>query len=197
MQHAPAAGEITELLERWRGGDRGALDRLFALAHGELVKIARARLGSRSDTLFSPTVLVNEACLKLLSREPGTDRPWRSRGQFYALVSTAMLHILVDHAKRKKAAKHGGDTVWVSFDPERDGRPSPDLLALGQALAGLERLDRRQANIWKCRFLCGLKIAEMAEAFELGESTIRRELKAANGWVRSQLRHSGGNLAMT
>lgn len=197
MQYDPGPGEMTELLERWRGGDRGALDRLFTLAHGELKIIARARLGSGGDTLFSPTVLVNEVCLKLLKREPDADRPWRSRGQFYALVSTAMLHILVDHAKRKQAAKHGGNTVWVSFDPERDGRANPDVLVLDQVLAGLERLDRRQANIWKCRFLCGLKITEMAEAFDLGESTIRRELKAANGWIRNRLRPTGGDLAMT
>ena len=178
---------ITDLLHRWREGDQASYDEAMSLAYEEIKKLARDVLSRRGQaTIISPTVLVHEAYLKLAGYSP--TRPWAGRREFYALLARAMMCFLVDHIRRKNTPKMGGDQIRITLEEERiGGLSSIDVLALDQVLQGLERLDTRRAEIWKCRYLCGLSIAELAELFHLANATLHRELKAANGWLRGQL----------
>ena len=184
-----AGREITQLLQLWQQGDQEPLNHLIEDLYGDFVKMARAHLrpAGRALTLMSPTVLVHEACLKLIKHRPDPARNWRARAEFYGLVSSVMLSVLADYFKSRKALKNGGHLVKITFDSQDKGVHSVDLLALKQVLRRLGVLDARQAKIWQCRHLCGFSIAELGDAFALAESSIYRELKAANAWVRVQL----------
>lgn len=179
--------QITSLLRRWHEGDQVAYDRVMALAYEEIKRVAQGMLGKRCGaTLISPTTLVHEAYLKLVGYQ--ASRPWRDRREFYALLARAMMCFLIDHARQRASRKRGGDQVRVTLEEEKLGAESGvDVLALDEVLQRLEHLDTRRANIWKSRYLCGLSITELAELFQLGNATLHRELKAANGWLRGQL----------
>lgn len=190
MKSGSDVGEpITELLQSWQKGDRDALNRLVTVLHNELRIIALARLkGAQApQTLISPTVLINEAFIKLFGYQPSKNREWRSRAEFFGLVSTMMMNFLLDMSRNKAAVKRGGNLVKVSLEFEPGQETNMDMFSLQQVLLRLEKLDAKQCHIWKSRHLCGLSITELAQVFEMGESTIYRELKAANGWVRHGL----------
>ncbi len=179
---------ITLILRQWQQGDKDGLNRLITELYGDFKRMAQAhfRPGKRT-AMMSPTVLVHETCLKLFRHRPDPSRPWRARGELFGLVSSVMLSVLADEAKRGKAVKHGGGLIKTTFDSQAQGVERVDLLALKQALQRLGELDPRQSKIWQCRHLCGFSIGELARAFSLAESSVYRELKAANAWVRVQL----------
>lgn len=182
--------EITGLVNAWREGEEGALDQLIELVHNELKIIARARLKSFQVNL-NATAVVNEVYIKLVGIDPSRQNSWKNRHEFFALVSKVMLRFLLDEQKRMGRGKHGGDLIRVTLEPVSEdqtvARNTVDLLGLKKALEHFETLNLRQCRLWECRYLCGLSIAELSEAFEIGISTIHRELKIANGWIRGQL----------
>ncbi len=110
MQSEPSQ-EVTQLLDAWSAGDRAALDRLVPLVIGDLRSLARAYLGRENPGhTLQPTALVNEAFLRLIGRRQVRIE---SRVQFFAVLAQTMRRILVDHARRKKAARHGGGATPV------------------------------------------------------------------------------------
>jgi len=179
--------EITDLLRRWAAGDHEAYDMLMALAYAEIKRMAGGLLARQSrDLRLSPSSLIHEAYLKLIGHQVAM--PWRDRRDFFALLTHAMMSILVDFARRRNAQKRGGDQIFMTLDEDQIGNSNGvDVLSLNQVLERLQKLDPRRANIWKCRYLGGLSIAELAEIFQLGNAFLHRELKAANGWLRGQL----------
>src|SRR6476659_11259884 len=134
---APAHGDVTALLRDWSGGDPRALERLMPLVYGELRKLAASYLRrERSDHTLQPTALVHEAYLRLVDQK-GVD--WHNRAHFFGIAARMMRRILVDHARRRQAAKRDGAAYRISgsgdlVEAERD----PHLLALDVALDGLE-----------------------------------------------------------
>ena len=180
--------DITQILCQWQVGHENALENLIPLVYDELGVIARAKLKDRPNhSLYSPTALVNEACVKLLKLQPNPERVWSSRAEFYALISTMMRHILVDHAKSRQAFKHGGDRMKVTLEPDQASHQGIDILHLDLVLSRLERMNPRQAQVWQSRYLCGLSISEIADLFKLAQSSIQRDLKAAKAWIRLNL----------
>src|SRR5215210_3603214 len=128
---------ITQLLVKWSGGDRAALDKLMPLVYDELRRLARAYLRrERSNHTLEPTALVHEAYLKLVEQQTVT---WQSRAQFFALAAKLMRNILVDHARGRKAEKRGGEQFLISLSKaDRVAKkPDVDLIALDDALTGL------------------------------------------------------------
>ena len=181
---------ITSLLNQWHLGDPNALNQVVSLVHDELHRIARGRLAAWDHriSLVDPTVLVHETYLRLVGYRPREEKAWSHKGEFFSLVATMMLHILMDYQKRKRAKKHGGANIKVTLEDDMGtGRSEWDLMALEEVLAQLERLDARQGKIWKCRYLCGLSIDELVQAFALSPATLHREIKAANGWIHYRL----------
>ncbi len=181
-------GELTELLEVWRGGDPEALARLMPLVYGQLRRLAQSYLlKERSDHTLQATALVHEAYLRLADKR----RPrWRDREHFFAVAALIMRRILVDHARRRGRLRHGGCTVRVALDPDVAWADagSVDLLDLDQALNRLAALDGRRARLVELRFFAGLTLEETARVLGVGPATVVRDWRLARAWLYRALR---------
>ncbi|HUF09549.1 MAG TPA: sigma-70 family RNA polymerase sigma factor, partial [Rhodothermales bacterium] len=179
--------EVTQLLVSLGSGDRSALDRLMPLVYMELRRLAKAKLGSeRSDHTLNTTALVHEAYIKLADQHRIN---WQSRGQFFALASQAMRRILVDYARRRNAAKRGGNAI-ISIreaDSVASEVRADALVALDESLQRLAEMDPRQSQIVECRFFGGLSIEETAEVVGVSTATVKREWAVARAWLYREL----------
>jgi RNA polymerase sigma factor (TIGR02999 family) len=184
--------DVTELLVRWSEGDAEALERLMPLVFDELRRLARSHLGREpSGHTLEPTALVSEVYLRLVDQEK---LRWQCRSQFFAFAATLMRRILVDHAKAKQTVKRGHGYQRVSL---HGGIGIPDsqdidLLALDQALARLEEMDPRQAQIVTLRFFAGLTHEEIGEALGIAPTTVKREWRLARLWLFRELEGGEG-----
>ena len=186
MQH-----EVTRLLVAWRSGADGAEDELFAIVYEELRRIASHHLRrERAEHTFGTTALVHEAYLRLVDQ---TRVEWVDRAQFYAIASRMMRRILVDHARRHRAAKRDGALARVSLGaapPESivaDER-AETLLAVDDALTRLGAQDERLARVVECRFFAGLTESETSAVLGVTERTIQRDWAKAKEWLYAELR---------
>ncbi len=183
-----APGEITHLLEAWRGGEADALDRLVPRVYDELRKVADRYLRrERANHTLQPTALVHEAYLRL----SGHERPaWRDRIHFFAVAAQVMRRILVDHARAHRAEKRGGALQLLPLEEDsaiNDGK-TVELLALDEALDRLARIDVRKARIIELHYFAGLTVAETSEVVEVSVSTIVLESRLARAWLVAELR---------
>jgi RNA polymerase sigma factor (TIGR02999 family) len=179
--------EITDLLQRAKGGDRGARDGLFEALYHELRRLAarQRRRASEHETL-NTTALVHEAYLKLFR---GNEVDWSDRGHFFAVAATAMRHILADYAEKRRAAKRGGgkdDVLLDSVNPVSD-EAAEDVLALHNALTRLETEHPRRARVVECRFYAGLDVEETAAALRISPATVKRDWAFARVWLSGVL----------
>jgi RNA polymerase sigma factor (TIGR02999 family) len=172
--------------------DRRRLDELFSLTYEELKRLASSvRRGDPSATL-SPTVLVNEAWLKLAaSPRFAVTSPLH----FKRIAARAMRQLLIEAARRRNAAKRGGEEVSVTFDESFQSGPScsKDLLALDAALDELARMNPRHAVMVESRFFGGMDLNETAELLNVSEATVLRDWRAAKAWLAHELRESASN----
>lgn len=171
--------------------DRRVLDDLFSAAYEELRRLAFAvRRRERSLTL-SPTVLVNEAWLKL-AKSPGF--AFASPLHFKRIAARAMRQLLVEAARRRAATKRGGDEQHelVTFDElvHQNAVSDRELLALDAALDELAQAEPRQAEMIECRFFGGLDVAEAAASLGVSEATIMRDWRTAKAWLTQALRNA-------
>jgi RNA polymerase sigma factor (TIGR02999 family) len=185
------------VLEALRAGEQGAFDELFPMVYDELHGIAaRERRRWQGDETLNTTALVNEAYLKLVDQP---DADWRSRAHFLAVASTAMRQILIDYAKKKRAAKRGGGRPHLALhdleaallrDDGASGSRDEVLLALDEALNRLERCEPRQARIVECRFFGGMSIEDTAAALGISPATVKRGWAMAQPWLYRELKRS-------
>lgn len=181
-------GHVTQLLERWGGGDRSALDDLTPLVLGELRQLAAAYLRrERPGHTLQATALVNEAYLRLVGQKQGR---WQGRKHFYGIAARLMRQVLVEHARRHGAEKRGGGRAAVSLAhaDEIAGSPVVDILDVHEALERLAAFDSQQARVVELRFFGGLSIEEAAEALGVGHATVEREWALARAWLRKELK---------
>jgi RNA polymerase sigma factor (TIGR02999 family) len=179
--------EITQLLARFRLGDREAESRLLPLVYGELRRQARACLArERSDHTLSPTALVHEVFLKLAE---GGQPAWQDRAHFFAVASRLMRQILVDHARRRHAAKRGrsGERIPLEEALTFSNEKSAGLLALDDALGRLAQNDERQCRIVEMKFFAGLSMEEIAEVLRVSPRTVKREWTMARAWLHKEI----------
>lgn len=187
------APDLTGYLRAWRGGEDAARDALLPHVYDRLRAMARARLrGERPDHTLDTVGLVHEAYLRV-AEGGGTD--WQDRAHFFAVASTAMRRVLLDHAKQRRAEKRGGGRARVELDPERLGdagiaaHADPDaLLALDDALTRLEQAHPRQAKAVELRYFGGLTLEEIGEALGISAPTAMRDLRFAQAWLATALR---------
>ena len=180
-----ATRDVTQLLVEWASGDQQALDKLTPLVYRELRQLAARHLRKERDAhTLQPTALVNEAYLRLVDQ---SRKNWQNRSHFFAVASQLMRQILVDHARRRQAGKRAGLKVSLveagSFAPER----SRDLVALDNALKGLEQLDSRKCKVVELRYFGGLSMDEIAQTLDVSPITVRRDLRMAEAWLRHQM----------
>jgi RNA polymerase sigma factor (TIGR02999 family) len=191
--------QVTELLAAWSEGDATALERLLPLVYADLRRIAARQLRSeRPDHTLSATAVVHEAYVRLVGQRQVRIE---DRTAFFAAAATQMRRILVDHARRRSAAKRGGHEVRVTLDEEiaAGAERDLDLLALDQALEELAAVDPRVARIVELRFFGGLSLDDTAVAMDLSRRTVVREWALARGWLHQRLealRSSGGGLSV-
>ena len=174
-------GDATQLLDAWRGGDQAARDRLIALLYSELRAIAARQFGNeRRGHTLQPTALVNEAYQRLAA----LDRiDWQSRAHFLSVAARLMREILIDHARRRNAAKSdGGERVTLFTNLPVQDR-TLDALDLDQALQDLERIAPDKAKVVELRFFGGLSIQETAEVMQLSPATVKRYWQTARIWL--------------
>lgn len=186
MEHRPPS-EVSLLLQGWRSGDRQALDALLPLVYGELRRLAHYQLRKeRPDHTLQSAALVHEAYLRLI----GLNVPdWESRTHFFAIAAQLMRQILVDYARRHKAAKRGGSICKLSLDDAATAsrREDVDVVALDDALKALARLDPRQSRVVELRFFAGLSLQEISEATEIAPATVQRDWTAARAWLYREI----------
>ena len=184
------SSQVTELLVRWRGGDREALDSLLPLVYDELRLIARHYLqGERAGHTLQSTALVNEAYVRLV----GQDFPeWQNRAHFFAVAAQLMRQILVDYARRHRSAKRGGKVYKVTLSEAQHQPVSTDvdIIALDDALKVLAEMDFQQCRVVELKFFAGLSIDDTAQALGISPSTVKRDWLTARAWLFRELDRS-------
>jgi RNA polymerase sigma factor (TIGR02999 family) len=184
--------DVTRLLDAASAGDRRAAADLLPLVYDELRRLAAARLAAEpSGNTLQPTALVHEAYLRLVGTADADQ--WDHRGHFFAAAAEAMRRILIDQARQKATARHGGAMQRQGLDPDAAAVPEPreDLLALDEALDRLAAEDPLKANLVKLRYFVGLSLAEAAAALGLSERTAGRHWAYARAWLRRAVEGSG------
>ena len=182
----PLDGDVSRLLTAWSAREPGADERLFSAVYAELRKLAASQRRRESPGhSLQTTALVHEAYLRLNGQRGVT---WRNRGHFFAIAAHAMRRILVDHARRRKAAKRGGARARLPLDDALLAvAQQVDLVELDAALDNLERVDPRGAKVVELRFFAGLSVPQVAAALGVSRATIEREWTAARAWLRREL----------
>lgn len=179
--------QITRLLLEMRRGNAEAANDLIPLVYDRLRRMARALLrNERVDHTLQPTAIVNDALMRLIGTEC---LEWQSRAQFFAVCSTIMRRILIDHARAHRAAKRGGDLQKISLD---DGlmyewRQAESLLSLNEALDRLEKLDPRLSKAIEMRYFAGMTEDEIAEVLKVSVRTVKRDWQFARDWLYREM----------
>ena len=187
MPDEPPA-DTQAILDGVAGGRELAGERLLPLVYDELRKLARHRLSDLPPgRTLQATALVHEAWLKLVGdADPG----WNHRGHFFGAAARAMRDILVDHERRRRSLKRGGDRLRIEVSQELaadGGAPPEDLLELDAALRRLEQDRPRHHQVLMLRHFAGLTVPETAEALGISPATVDRDWAFARAWLHRTL----------
>ena len=182
-----SSNQVTELLVRWRGGDREALDTLMPLVYAELRRLAKSYLQrERPNHTLQSTALVNEAYVRLI----GQNLPqWQNRAHFFGVAAQLMRQILVDYARSHRADKRGGGAFKLTLgDAAEQAQPIDiDLVALDDALKTLAEIDPQQGRIVELKFFAGLTNEDASEILGISTSTVKRDWVTARAWLFREL----------
>jgi RNA polymerase sigma factor (TIGR02999 family) len=184
---------VTQLLARWSSGDREAAERLLPLVYDELRHIAARQLRrERAGHTLQATAIVHEAYMRFVA-QPGLE--WPSRAHFFAFSAHLIRRILVDYARRRNRAKREGMAEKITLVDMADlaHEKSPDLVALDEALSGLEKVDPRKATVVELKFFGGLTLEEIAAQLGISTETVSREWRRARAWLYSTLQTGAAN----
>ncbi len=182
------SSEVTVLLKAWRAGDASALDRLTAVVHAELRRLAsRYMYNERPGNTLQTTALVNEVYVRLVDVKKVE---WQHRAQFFGIAAQIMRNILVDAARARVSQKRGGEMVRVNIDESPVLSPEPEgfILAVHDALTTFAAAAPRQARVVELRYFGGLTEEEVAEVMETSPRTVRRDWQFAKAWLQHELK---------
>lgn len=186
--------DLTPLLQRINEGDSSAAAELLPVVYEELRRLAAARMAREAPgQTLQATALVHEAWLRL-----GGDRQpaWANRAHFFAAAAEAMRRILVDNARRKHAARHGGGLRKLSADDTGFDLPATvddaELLLVNDALEALAAHDPRKADLVKQKYFVGLTLEEAAEVLGISVRTAKRDWVYARTWLYNEVRRLRG-----
>jgi len=181
--------EVTQLLDAIGRGETHAAGQLLPLVYEALRQLAAQRLAQENPgQTLQPTALVHEAYLRLVGDDDA--QRWDNRGHFFAAAAEAMRRILVEKARRKRAAKHGGGQLRHDVDDLQVpiAEPHEDLVALDEALTKLEQIDANAAKLVSLRYFAGLTQAECAQALGISVRTADRLWAYARAWLHREIR---------
>src|SRR5262245_41382325 len=181
--------DVTNILSAIEAGDHSAAEQLLPLVYDELRNLAALQMAhDRPGETLNPTALVHEAYLRLVGA--GNERRYHDRSHFFAAAATAMRHIRIDQARRKKTQKHGGNAQRLELDDLAAPTPDDELLALDEALTQLAALDARKARLVELRFFAGLTNDQAAAVLRISPTTADRDWAFARAWLRDAVRGS-------
>lgn len=181
--------DVTQILSQIEQGDPSAAEQLLPLVYEELRKLAAARLANeKPGQTLQATALVHESYVRLVDVEQA--QHWDSRGHFFAAAAEAMRRILVDNARRKKAAIHGGNRPRFQLDDvDLVSRASPErIVELDEALTRLAQHDPEAAKMVSLRGFAGFSLEESADALGVSRATAHRCWSYARAWLKTELR---------
>jgi len=188
--------DVTSILNAIEHGDAQATGQLLPLVYQELRRVARDQMRQeRADHTLQPTALVHEAYLRLVGDEH-KNREWGghfgSRAHFFAAAAEAMRRILIEHARRKLALRHGGALPHVPMDEDlaiaTPCKSPEELLDLSDALDRLAAEDPEKAQLVKLVFFAGLNMEEAAATLQISPATAYRHWSFARAWLRQTVR---------
>ena len=182
-----APRDLTQLLVKWRNGDKSALDEMTPVLYEELRRLARHFLaGERVGHTLQPTALVHEAYIRLVDQKAVE---WRNRAHFLGVAASMMRRILINYAEARHAAKREGYAQAVTLDDALGlfTNPQVDLLDLDHSLDRLSEIDPQQGKVVELRYFGGLSIEETAEVLGISEATVKREWGTARLWLLQQM----------
>lgn len=188
--------DVTLLLEAAAAGDRRAGEALYGAVYQKLHHLAHGAMRrERPGHTLQTTALVHEAYLRLVREK---EEGWKNRSHFFKAAATAMRRILVDEARKKKAAKRGLGRRRLALDAlseteqEATKVPDPfeDLEALDRALEKLGSVAgrERKCSMVELRFFAGLTLEETAEALDLSLATVKRDWEFTKAWLLREMR---------
>jgi RNA polymerase sigma factor (TIGR02999 family) len=176
--------DITRIIQAVAAGEASATDDLMPVIYSDLKRLATSKLANEaSGHTLQPTALVHEAYMRLVGSSSDS---WQNRAHFFGAAAEAMRRILIDHARRKKRIKRGGNAKRVYLSDITDIQPneSEQLLALDEALSELELLDKKKAELVKLKFFGGMKLSEAAKILDIPSRTADRYWAYARAWLQ-------------
>jgi RNA polymerase sigma factor (TIGR02999 family) len=186
--------DVTRVLSAIEEGDPHAAEQLLPLVYQELRKLAAQKLAQeKPGQTLEATALVHEAYLRLVSNEDASaprEQHWNSRGHFFAAAAEAMRRILVEQARRRNAAKRGGQAGREELQESAIAAPEPaeDVLAVDDALEQLSKIDPVAANLVRLRFFAGLNMTEAALALGMSVRSAHDIWAYARSWLHRKIR---------
>jgi RNA polymerase sigma factor (TIGR02999 family) len=179
MEAAPAS--VTFWLRRWHAGSEDALAELTQLVYADLRGLAGHYLRDESPGhTLQATALVHEFYVRIGSIQ---DIDWKGRGQFIAVAAQMMRRILIDHARKRRAAKRDASSAILAGQAVVE----PDVLDVDRALEKLAVEYPRHAQIVELRFFGGLKAPEIATSLGLSLRTVERDWQFARAWLQHEV----------
>jgi len=181
---------FTQLLTEWRSGHPQALERLTPLVYEELRRLARNYMrAERGSHTLQATAVVHEAFLRLIQANVAM----QDRGHFFALASRLMRRVLVDHAKSRSRLKRNSGAQDLGPEEMGEAQAPPvdfDVVALDDALEGLQQMEPRLAQVIELHYFGGLTYDQIAAALAMSAATVHRDIRLARAWLLNEI--SGG-----
>lgn len=182
--------DVTQILSQIESGDCAAAVQLLPLVYDELRKLAAARMSQENPGMtLQATALVHDAYIRLVDVKRA--QHWDSRGHFFAAAAEAMRRILVENARRKNSAKHGGQLVRIDLneDIQREKGPQQDVLETDKFLDQLAVAHSRAAEVVKLRFFAGLTGDQTAEVMGISPRSVDQLWAFARAWLFEKIHH--------
>lgn len=180
--------QVTRWLHDWREGDDAAIERVTAEVYAELRRLAAHYLrGESKAKTLQPTALVHEAYLHLASIRA---IDWKARGQFIAVVAQMMRRVLIDHARKRRAAKRNAEDA-LRLATDRVGDSAWDVLDVDHALSKMTSRFPRHAKGVELRFFGGLSSPQIAQVLDISLATVERDWRFARAWLHTEI--AGGS----
>lgn len=181
--------DVTRILQYMESGDPRAAEELLPLVYEELRKLAASKMANEQpNQTLQPTALVHEAWLRLTGNE---NIKWNGRAHFFGAAAEAMRRILIDNARRKQAARHGGGKQRVDIQDIEIAAPAKEdeLLAINEALEELSTVDKPKAELVKLHYFVGLTMEECAGVLSISVPTARRWWNYARAWLFQKIQN--------
>jgi RNA polymerase sigma factor (TIGR02999 family) len=181
---------FTQLLTEWRSGQPQALDRLTPLVYDELRRLARSYMRrERGSHTLQATAVVHEAFMRLIQANVAL----QDRGHFFALASRLMRRVLVDHAKSRSRLKRDSGARDILAEETGDMLPPIDfdLIALDDALEGLQKMEPRLAQVVELHYFGGLTYDQIAVAVGTSAATVHRDIRLGRAWLLNEIGGGG------